>query len=253
MGPLQRTLQERSHVIAVVGEAIKSGSVASRTSFVITARRKDTWPESLQDTDTDTDISQTEWWQRQGAGQTESQMDRDSLNRESDTPPDSAVLTVTCTSSRPITVQMELNGQLVPMELDIGATVLLISHSTQQGVHASPSKVKAIMQAPSPKNVQELRSFLGMMNYYGKFLANLSTLLHPLNELLKTDVTWEWSEECERAFQEAKGQLSCALVLAHYDPSLPIRLAGDGLNYGVGAVLSLVTADGHEHPIAFAS
>ena len=95
-------------------------------------------------------------------------------------------------------------------------------HIDSQGVHASPSKVKAIVQAPSPKNVQELRSFLGMINYYGKFLANVSTLLHPLNELLKAVVMWEWSEECERAFQEAKGQLSCAPVLAHYDPSLPI-------------------------------
>ena len=126
-------------------------------------------------------------------------------------------------------------------------------HIDSQGVHASPNKVKAIVQAPSPKNVQELRSFLGMINYYGKFLAKLSTFLHPLNELLKTEVTWEWSEECECAFQEAKGQLSCAPVLAHYDPSLPIRLAGDASNYRVGAVLSQVTADGHEHPIAFAS
>lgn len=47
-------------------------------------------------------------------------------------PPDSAVLNVTCPSSRPITVQVELNGQLVPMELDTGASVSLISHSPQQ-------------------------------------------------------------------------------------------------------------------------
>ena len=57
-----------------------------------------------------------------------------------------------------------------------------------QGVHAAPEKVKAITQAPAPKNVQELRSFLGMLNYYGKFLKTLSTLLYPLNQLLKTGV-----------------------------------------------------------------
>lgn len=48
-----------------------------------------------------------------------------------------------------------------------------------QGVHAAPTKVKAIVQAPHSKNVQELRSFLEMINYYGKYLANLSTLPHP--------------------------------------------------------------------------
>ena len=52
------------------------------------------------------------------------------------------------------------------------------------GVHAAPSKVEAIQHAPTPRNVTELRSFLGMINYYGKFIPNLSSLCHPLNNLL---------------------------------------------------------------------
>ena len=54
-----------------------------------------------------------------------------------------------------------------------------------QGLHASPEKVKAVLNAPRPRNVQELRSFLGMMNYYRKFIPNLATLLKPLTILLK--------------------------------------------------------------------
>ena len=126
-------------------------------------------------------------------------------------------------------------------------------HVTADGIHVDASKVEALRQAPPPTNVSELRSFLGMLNYYGNFLQNLSTLLHPLNELLKAGQQWNWSHACNEAFEEAKRQLSTAPVLVHYDPDLPICLAGDASSYGIGAVLSHVLADGTEHPIAFAS
>ena len=95
------------------------------------------------------------------------------------------------------------------------------------GLHTLSSKVKAIQDAPQPRNVQELRSFLGLLHYYGKFLPNLATLLHPLNALLKTGSKWLWSAECSNAFKAAKRLLVTAPVLVHYNPSLPIRLAGD--------------------------
>ena len=118
------------------------------------------------------------------------------------------------------------------------------------GVHTSPSKVEAISKAPTPKNVTELRSFLGMINYYSKFVPNLATTLHPLHVLLRNKVKWHWSEECAKSF---KNHLIEAPVLVHYDPKLPIRLADDASNYGIGAVLSHVDTDGQEHPIAFMS
>ena len=55
---------------------------------------------------------------------------------------------------------------------------------TSDGIKPVPSKVEAIVKVPKPVNVQELRSFLGLINYYGKFIPNLSTLLHPLNALV---------------------------------------------------------------------
>ena len=62
---------------------------------------------------------------------------------------------------------------------------------SQNGIRPVPSKVDAIINAPKPSNVQQLRSFLGLVNYYGKFIPNTSTLLHPLNSLLQADKKWE--------------------------------------------------------------
>ena len=72
------------------------------------------------------------------------------------------------------------------------------------GLHATSEKPKAITEVPVPKNVTELRSFLGLLNYYGRFMPNLATLIHPLNHLLKNGIKWVWSNNCDQAFQEAK-------------------------------------------------
>ena len=63
-----------------------------------------------------------------------------------------------------------------------------------EGLHPLPSKLEAIIKAPNPENVQQLRSFLGLINYYSKFVANLASLLHPLNQLLQHNVKWKWTQ-----------------------------------------------------------
>ena len=103
-----------------------------------------------------------------------------------------------------------------------------------KGRYTSERKVEAIQKAPAPKNTQKLKSFLGLVHYYGKFVPHLSSLLHPLNQLLKTNTKWSWSDSCEQAFQQAKNKLSSATILVHYDPSLPLRLVGDASQYGIG-------------------
>lgn len=122
-----------------------------------------------------------------------------------------------------------------------------------EGLHTTPEKLKAILEAPAPKDLNQMRSFLGLVNYYARFIPNLSTVLHPLNRLLRQDVSWEWDELCEEAFQLVKQSLASSRVLVHYDPTLPLKLAGDASEYGVGAVLSHVCPDGSERPVAFAS
>ena len=61
-----------------------------------------------------------------------------------------------------------------------------------EGFHPVEAKVKAIQEAPAPKNPTELKSFLGMLNFYRKFLPNLSSILEPLHSLLRKDVVWRW-------------------------------------------------------------
>ena len=121
------------------------------------------------------------------------------------------------------------------------------------GVHTTTKKVEAILNAPRPGNVRQLRSFLGLLHYYGKFISNLSSLLHPLNQLLKAHSPWKWSWQCDKAFQQAKDELVKAPVLTHYDPTKKLKLATDASAYGIGAVLSHTHDDGSERPIAFAS
>ena len=122
-----------------------------------------------------------------------------------------------------------------------------------EGIHPLDDKLQAIVQAPTPTNVQELRSFLGLINYYGKFIPNAATILGPLNQLLRKDAKWKWSQECEHSFVEAKKVLSSSDVLVHYDPTLPIWMAGDASAYGIGAVIAHIMPDGSERPVAFAS
>ena len=100
------------------------------------------------------------------------------------------------------------------------------------------SKVTAIVNAPEPKDVKELRAFLGLVNYYGKFVKQLSTIAQPLNQLLCKGMKWMWSSKCREAFKKLKDILASSDVLAHYDPELPLRLDCDASAYGVGAVLS---------------
>ena len=68
------------------------------------------------------------------------------------------------------------------------------------GIHPTEEKVDAVKNAPQPENSSQLRSFLGMVNCRGKFIKNLSTILHPLNRLLQKGRVFQWSPECEKAF-----------------------------------------------------
>ena len=122
-----------------------------------------------------------------------------------------------------------------------------------QGLHTSKSKTKVIVEAPRPQNISQLRSFLGMVNYYSKFLEHLSTELAPLYTLLKKKSKRKWGPSEDEAFKLVKQQLAEAPVLEHYDPRKPLTLATDASPYGIRAVLSHVMEDGSEKPVAYAS
>ena len=123
----------------------------------------------------------------------------------------------------------------------------------QDGLHPTDDKIKAIREAPAPRNVAELRSYLGLLNYYGKFLPNLATTLSPLYELLQKERTWTWSKRQDDVFTESKKWLHSGRLLVHYDPSRELVLCCDASPYGVGAVLCHRRPDGTDQPIAFSS
>ncbi len=91
------------------------------------------------------------------------------------------------------------------LKLNIWVTELTVMDT----ITVTDSKLEAITQAPPPNNVQQLRSFLGLLNYYCKFIPNLASLIHPLDELLQKDRKWKWSKECDQCFRLAKEKLIC--------------------------------------------
>ena len=75
------------------------------------------------------------------------------------------------------------------------ASVVYLGHKIDRdGLHPTDEKVRAIQDAPHPTNVKELRAWLGLLNYYGRFLCNLSTTLAPLHVLLRKETKWQWGK-----------------------------------------------------------
>ena len=132
--------------------------------------------------------------------------------------------------------------------------VVYLDHEiSSEGLHTAPKKAEAIEAVPTPSNVQQLRSFLGLLHYYRKFIPDLASLVYPMNKLLQAKSTWNWIDECDKAFALAKEKLTSSTILAHYNPKYPLRLATDASSYGVGAVISHIFPNGVERPIAYAS
>lgn len=121
------------------------------------------------------------------------------------------------------------------------------------GIQKVKSKIDAIQNVQVPRDKSQVRAFVGLINYYRRFIKDASTILQPLNNLLKDTVPFEWSKACQKAFEEAKEVIQSEQVLCHFDPTLPLVLATDASPFGVGAVLSHILPDGSERPIQFAS
>ena len=124
---------------------------------------------------------------------------------------------------------------------------------SEEGIQCDPKKLSRVKEWPTPKNVSEVRSFLGLAGYYRKFINNFSTLAGPLVELTQKDVPFTWSERQEFSMQELKKSLLTAPVLAYPDMDRPFLLDTDASGTGIGGVLSQVQPDGEERPVAYAS
>ena len=132
-------------------------------------------------------------------------------------------------------------------------SVTYLGHTiSRDGISKGP-KADAVTKMPAPSNVSQLRSFLGSVQFYNKFLPDLSTISEPLYHLTEKHTKWKWEEPQQDAFQKLKQMLTNNTVLAHFDPSCPVGISCDASESGVGAVLFHRYKDNSERPIANAS
>ena len=120
------------------------------------------------------------------------------------------------------------------------------------GLRTNPEKTRAVLEYPAPKNLKQLRSFLGMVGWYSRFIPDLAKIRLPLTELTKKGVNWHWDISQQEAFDKLKSLLTQTPNLARPDPSKPFTLQTDASSFALGAVLTQIF-DGEEHPIAYAS
>ena len=121
------------------------------------------------------------------------------------------------------------------------------------GISPDPHKTEAIQNMKSPRNVTELRRFMGMINQLNKFSPNIAHLSQPLRELLKATTMWLWTEQHEEALKKLKEEICSHRVLAHYDVHAKTKISADASACSLGAVL-LQSQDGVTwQPVAFAS
>lgn len=127
--------------------------------------------------------------------------------------------------------------------------VMFLGHKIAGGqISMDSSKVKAIMDWEPPKTVSGLRSFLGLVNYYRRFIKGYSKRAAPLTDLLKKNIPWDWNEKCQKAFEELKHAVSEEPVLMLPDYSKPFEVQTDASDFAIGGVLMQ-----ERHPIAFES
>ncbi|XP_055613639.1 uncharacterized protein K02A2.6-like [Uranotaenia lowii] len=121
------------------------------------------------------------------------------------------------------------------------------------GIRPDPDKVSAIAAMPAPHDVPTLRSYLGAVNYYSKYIPEMRQLRFPMDQLLKTGVKWEWSGACQQAFDRFKKLLQSPLALTHYDPKQEIIVSADASSVGIGARIAHRFPDGTIKAVCHAS
>ena len=121
----------------------------------------------------------------------------------------------------------------------------------ERGTQPTDEKVNAIRDEPTPRNVTELCSYLGMLAAISNFIPKLSTIAHALNELLGNK-SWKWSANCDQDFVDIRHALRSETTLTHYEPGLSVELSVDTSPYGLGAVIMHVYPNGTRRPIAYA-
>jgi hypothetical protein len=120
-----------------------------------------------------------------------------------------------------------------------------------QGIQMSKKKVEDVLEWKVPRNVKEIQSFLGFANFYRRFISGFSKITRPLTLLTNNGVMWEWTQQCQDAFEQLKQRFSEAPILAHYHPDRPKMIETDASDLAKGGVLNQYEPDKKWHPLAF--
>ena len=127
---------------------------------------------------------------------------------------------------------------------------MIISENT---IRMDPIKLAGIRDWPSPTTVKQTRSFLGFGNYYWRFISRFAEIAQPLHDLTKKNKIWNWTNECQTAFETLKEWFSTAPVLTMPDMTKPFMLEMDASKWAIGATLLQRQEDGQIHPCGYLS
>lgn len=130
--------------------------------------------------------------------------------------------------------------------------VAYLGHIIGEGVKPDPRKIKAVKSFPKPRNIKEIRQFLGFVGYYRRFIPQFSKLAKPLSDLLKKETPFKWNDSQEKAFDTLRDLLCEEPILQYPDFTRTFNVTTDASSYAVGAVLSQGEI-GKDLPIAYCS
>jgi hypothetical protein len=108
----------------------------------------------------------------------------------------------------------------------------------EYGILPDPQKIEKVQEFPVPKNVRQIKGFLGLASYYRKFIKDFSKIAKPLNNLTKKGIEYDWTKECQNAFETLKGKLTQAPILGYPDFDKMFYLFTDASGIGLEAVLA---------------
>ena len=123
---------------------------------------------------------------------------------------------------------------------------------SKDGIKASPDKTRAVKKFPTPTNVKEVRSFLGLASFYRRLVPEFAKIARPLTQLLRKEAPFQWAEQQQTAFSDLKTVLCSERVLAYPNFKEPFILTTDASKVAVAAILSQLQ-NGVERPVSYAS
>ena len=136
----------------------------------------------------------------------------------------------------------------------VARKIKLLGHIiSKKSVSMDPVKIEAVKNREAPRNVKQVQSYLGLCNYYRRFIQDFSKIAAPLFRLLQKDKRFVWDDECQKAFDTLKERLTSYPILRHPDPSRQFLLHTDSSGYAIGAILSQVDKDGREYACGYES